>query len=82
MSFCSTLSIQIYGALKIVSSAGGLNPQPLSYESSALTSRPQLITFFASFVIPVSLELNSDIFCLFLISLGPSVVEIFLDSRY
>jgi hypothetical protein len=33
------------GASKMGSSVGGLNPQPLSHESSALTTRPQLHAF-------------------------------------
>jgi hypothetical protein len=36
---------QMNGAWKMVSSVGGLNPRPLSHESSALISRPQLLAF-------------------------------------
>ncbi len=41
--FCSTLLIQMNGAWKMVSSAGGLNPRHLSHESSALTTRLRLL---------------------------------------
>jgi len=40
-NFCSRLLIQMNGAWKLVS--GGLNPRPLSHESSALTTRPRLL---------------------------------------
>jgi hypothetical protein len=43
ISFCSTLLIQMNGAFKMVSSSGGLNPQPLRHEPSALTTRSQLL---------------------------------------
>jgi hypothetical protein len=37
------------GALKMVSSVGCLSPQPLSHESTALTTRPQLLAFQKTF---------------------------------
>ena len=35
--------IQVNGALKMVSTVGGLNPGPLCHESSSLTTRPWLL---------------------------------------
>ncbi len=42
--FCSRLLIQLNGAWKWSLSVWGLNPRPLSHESSVLTTRPQLLT--------------------------------------
>jgi hypothetical protein len=63
------VNFQMNGALKMFSSVGGLNPRPLSYVFSALTTRPRLlanINFFVfNFMKILSLlyHLQSTVFC-------------------